>query len=212
MACSCIKDLTNKNAIDRLHPTIQVDGDKNKQWLVYIRGNKTNPLGVVTKLIEYGGVSGDYTTSDLMDSSNIFYIDYNNDKHITFISDSDTVSKAIISCWTEIFVTSDINYSPESWEGAIIDWPAALLFEEGKDNRTNAELQIVGRLKVLRDIYRSGWKPAEEAYYYIAYRNGKLDKGKGNSWSRFLSFQTSELRDKFFDNYKKMIEQIKNYI
>lgn len=210
MACTCIKE-SNKNAIDRLNPTI-VDGEKH--YLVFIRGNRTNPLGILNKLFKYGAIAGTtYTTNDLMNVHNLFYIDYNNMKQVAFISDEDILAKAIESCWTELFISSDADYSPIDWDSAIIDWPSAQLYESGKDDITNAELKIVGRLKVLRDIYRKGWVPTcNEAYYYIGVRNDKLDKGKGSSWMRFLSFGDSETRDTFFDTYKDMIESVKSYI
>lgn len=210
MACTC-KTTFNKNVINRLHPEIDESGEK--VYLVYIRGNKANPLGVIDRLYEFGGVNGLYTSNDLMDSSNLFYIDYKNNKRISFVADSEMVAEAILTCWEEIYPSANLTYTPEDWDNAIIDYPAAQLYEDGKDETTNNEIKIVGKLKILRDIYRKGWTPSpNDSYYYIAYRNNYLDRGKGTSWSRFLSFQDEETRDIFYDTYKDLISQVKTYI
>ena len=212
MTCTC-KTIYNKNAIDRLHPEASDSTAADPKYLIYIRGNKVNPLGVLDRLMEYGGKSGDYTTADLMTSSNLFYIDYKKNNVITFERDNTMLAEAIISCWEEIYPSANLDHKPEDWEGAIIDYPAAELYEEGKDETTNTEIYIVGKLKVLRDIYRKGWIPTgNDSFFYIAYRNGELDKGKSSSWSRFLSFQDAETRDKFYDNYSNMIDEVATYI
>ena len=212
MTCTC-KTIYNKNAIDRLHHEAYDSTAADPKYLIYIRGNKVNPLGVLDRLMEYGGKSGDYTTADLMTSSNLFYIDYKKNNVITFERDNTMLAEAIISCWEEIYPGTNLDHKPEDWEGAIIDYPAAELYEKGKDETTNTEIHIVGKLKVLRDIYRKGWIPTgNDPFFYIAYRNGELDKGKSSSWSRFLSFQDAETRDKFYDNYSDMIDEVATYI
>lgn len=212
MTCTC-KTIYNKNGINRLHPEASDSTKDNPKYLVYIRGNKVNPLGVLDRLMEFGGRSGDYTTADLMTSSNLFYIDYKNNNVITFERDNTMVAEAILSCWEELYPGTNLNHKPEDWEGAIIDYPAAELFEAGEDETTNEEIHIIGKLKVLRDIYRKGWLPTQaDSFFYIAFRNGELDKGKSSSWSRFLSFQDAETRDTFYDNYKDMILDVATYI
>ena len=212
MTCTC-KTIYNKNGINRLHPEASDSTKDNPKYLVYIRGNKVNPLGVLDRLMEFGGRFGDYTTADLMTSSNLFYIDYKNNNVITFERDNTMVAEAILNCWEELYPGTNLNHKPEDWEGAIIDYPAAELFEAGEDEKTNEEIHIIGKLKVLRDIYRKGWLPTQnDPFFYIAFRNGELDKGKPSSWSRFLSFQDAETRDTFYDNYKSMILDVAKYI
>lgn len=71
------------------------------------------------------------------------------------------------------------------------------------------------QLEQLRDKYRQGWKPDwnDESPKNVIFINGDRI---GMSWetcsSRFLSFQTVELRDKFFDNFKDLIEIAKDLI
>ena len=124
MTCTC-KTIYNKNAIDRLHPEASDSTAADPKYLIYIRGNKVNPLGVLDRLMEYGGKSGDYTTADLMTSSNLFYIDYKKNNVITFERDNTMLAEAIISCWEEIYPSTNLDHKPEDWEGAIIDYPAA---------------------------------------------------------------------------------------
>ncbi|MBO5003776.1 MAG: hypothetical protein J6D03_00615 [Clostridia bacterium] len=212
MACTC-KTIYNKNAIGRLHPVMDDSTPDKPKYLIYIRGNKTNPLGILDKLMYFGGHSGNYTTADLMTSNNLFYIDYKNNNIITFEPDNTMMAEAIKGCWEEMFPGTNLSHKPEDWEGAVIDYPAAALYDEGKDEETNNQIKIVGKLKVLRDIYRKGWIPQQgEPLYYIAYRADNLDSAKSTSWSRFLSFQSAEIRDEFLTNYRDMIESVKTYI
>jgi hypothetical protein len=207
---------TNKNAVSRLHPTVNATTGE-VQYLIYVRGNSVNPLGVVAKLMEYGGMAGSYTTADLMTTSNLFYIDYNNNKIITFISESEILADAIKSSWEEVAITATTS-TPDSWEGAVIDYPAAALYEDGNDTVTNEQVHIIGKLKVLRDIWRNGWTPYNSstgkmnAFYFIGSSYGELQTSKGSIWERFLSFQDAETRDSFLETYKDDIETVKELL
>ena len=71
------------------------------------------------------------------------------------------------------------------------------------------------KLEQLRDCYRNGWKPdweGDEKKFVIYYFKNEIEKRKSFNVSRFLSFQTMELCDKFFDNFKDLIETAKEYI
>ena len=72
------------------------------------------------------------------------------------------------------------------------------------------------QLERLRDCYRNGWEPdwedADTTKYSIFNFRNKLKKERAWEWSRLLSFQTIELRDKFFDNFKDLIEIAKDLI
>ena len=72
------------------------------------------------------------------------------------------------------------------------------------------------QLEILRDCYRDGFKPDWEdsniVKYTILNEGNKLIKGKAWICSRFLSFQSEELCDKFFDNFKDLIEIAKDKI
>lgn len=71
------------------------------------------------------------------------------------------------------------------------------------------------KLEQLRDCYRDGWEPDwedDEKKFIIYYFKNEIEKGNSFNVSRFLSFQTRELRDKFFDNFKELIETAKDLI
>ena len=66
------------------------------------------------------------------------------------------------------------------------------------------------QLHQLRDCYRQGWKPDWEDdnifKYCIALEKNRYVINKNLVSSRFLSFQSKELADKFLENFKDLIE------
>ena len=72
------------------------------------------------------------------------------------------------------------------------------------------------QLEQLRDCYRNGWVPdwtdARTSKYTIYSVNGRLEKHGVYQERRFISFQTQELRDKFLNNFKDLIEEAKDLI
>ena len=71
------------------------------------------------------------------------------------------------------------------------------------------------KLKRLRDTYRQGWVPNWETTdykYSIQYYKDNLETNSICHGFKFLTFQTSEIRDKFYDNFKNLIEQAKEFI
>ncbi len=71
------------------------------------------------------------------------------------------------------------------------------------------------QLEQLRDKYRQGWIPdcSDNTYKYeiISYNNGLVIQ-YGKYRASFLSFQTIELRDKFFNNFIELIKIAKDLI
>lgn len=64
----------------------------------------------------------------------------------------------------------------------------------------------------LRDCYRQGWKPdysTKNPKYIITYWESRLYTDTYSSRNVILSFQTEELRDEFYKNFKDLIEKIK---
>ena len=71
------------------------------------------------------------------------------------------------------------------------------------------------QLLVCREVYRQGWKPdltTSEPKYIITVINGKIDTSKNHTYSRILSFQSEEIRDKFLENFRDLIEEAKELI
>ncbi len=71
------------------------------------------------------------------------------------------------------------------------------------------------QLEQLRDKYRQGWIPdwSDNTYKYeiISYNNGLVIQ-YGKYRASFLSFQTIELREKFFNNFIELIKIAKDLI
>lgn len=65
----------------------------------------------------------------------------------------------------------------------------------------------------LRDCYRQGWKPvwnsSSKCKYSIIFKSGQVQKEFFYENNKILSFQSSEIRDKFYHNFKELIEKIK---
>lgn len=87
----------------------------------------------------------------------------------------------------------------------------------GKDSNKNtfptkeeAEACIaLAQLCQLRDRYNDGWKPnwnKETDKYTIIYSSDKIDTSFSVYSQRILSFKTVELRDKFLENFRDLIE------
>lgn len=68
------------------------------------------------------------------------------------------------------------------------------------------------KLIQLRDCYNDGWKPDwsdTSQKHCIFYNKGNVELFVRNSWSCILVFKSRELRNKFYNNFKDLIEQAK---
>lgn len=71
------------------------------------------------------------------------------------------------------------------------------------------------QLLVCRDVYRNGWKPDwndGSIKSIIEYNDRRICKSHTAVVSRILSFQSDEVRDKFLENFKDLIEEAKELI
>lgn len=66
------------------------------------------------------------------------------------------------------------------------------------------------KLLFLRDYYNEGWQPDwkndDEYKYVILTENDKVERERNYSYRRALAFKTSEIRDKFFEEQKELLE------
>ena len=91
------------------------------------------------------------------------------------------------------------------------NWRARNIYEDKyvlpSKKAAEAHLALM-QLHQLRDCYRQGWKPkSQDCYFTIVYNiEWKLVVGAYQS-SRFLSFQSKEIADKFLTNFRDLIEQ-----
>lgn len=77
------------------------------------------------------------------------------------------------------------------------------------------KLETLSKLLYLRDIYRNGWKPdwsSSKIKYIIYTLNEELIKTTNTTTNRIFTFQSAEIRDKFYINFKEMLEEVKDLI
>jgi hypothetical protein len=72
----------------------------------------------------------------------------------------------------------------------------------------NEKYTALYKLELLRDHYNGDWKPCTDAdKYVIIKKHNKLYADHFDNYDAFLSFKTTQLRDKFLTNFKDLIEQ-----
>ena len=98
---------------------------------------------------------------------------------------------------------SELASGPRSFAGSMNVLP----------NKEYAEaILALCQLIQLRDCYRQGWEPnysTKNAKYVITYWEGSLIRDRYSNRNVIFSFQTEELRDKFYWNFKDLIEKTK---
>lgn len=77
-----------------------------------------------------------------------------------------------------------------------------------------AEASIaMAQLSQLREVYRDGWKPnwddENKEKHVIEFVSGKVHENHYYVTCQFLSFQSAEIRDKFLENFRDLIETAK---
>lgn len=109
---------------------------------------------------------------------------------------------------------------PESWEdfaninadrinvhGAIIKMPTKQL-EKARE--------VLTKLTYLREEYRDGWEPdwtnANSYKYCIVPHEDIIVSAELSTDCRFLSFPTAEIRDKFLECFRSLIEEAKELL
>ena len=202
---------------------------------VFVRGNKERGSEVIKMLKDLGGVNNLCLTGT--DGDILYYINtYNNIDHALLES---KVGILIQECFEELHLPEPNKELPNTWEEWVeqnkkvyseyymaadsevynikerernINSDSNLLSKE-KDAKA---ILVLIKLKRLRDTYRQGWIPNwennSEIKYCIEYIAGTLCRCGHSSATRFLSFQSNEIRDKFYTNFKNLIEQAKEFI
>lgn len=193
-----------------------MSGSHTKDHLyVYVLGNPNNPNGVVNRLITLGGtkVDNDISSIDLLNPVNAFYIDFHDNAIIKMMDTNTMMFESLKDIWIEMSpLTLNVDM-PTSWKDAVEHYYEAQSYEDNDDNELVSSLETLGKLIVLRDIYRKGWIPSDNMpFYYIGCHGDKIDCMKGNAWVRLLSFQDASTRDVFLSTFKDMIEEVKEYI
>lgn len=199
---------------------------------VFIRGNKERGSEVIKMLKGLGGINRDSCVSAGTCENNLYYI--KNDNNIDFASLDSELGTIIQECFEELHLPE----LPNTWE----EWVKLNLkiadeyFIAGGCivKRINSEMRTFNidanllatqedaeailaliKLKRLRDTYRQGWVPDWKTIdykYSIEYYEGNLETNASCHRNYFLTFQASEIRDKFYDNFKNLIETAKEFI
>lgn len=80
--------------------------------------------------------------------------------------------------------------------------------EAPSEELADAEVALL-KLLFLRDYYNEGWQPNwedDEWKYFIEYYRGELDVNRTCGNSRVLAFKSREIRDKFLEEQKELLE------
>lgn len=108
--------------------------------------------------------------------------------------------------WINSYSNIEVNSNYERKRNSCID--ANIL-----PSKEYAEAMLaLCKLIQLRDCYNDGWKPDwndTSKKHCIFYNKGNVKLFVINSWSCILAFQSRELRNEFYNNFKDLIEQAK---
>jgi len=119
---------------------------------------------------------------------------------------------------------------PKSWEelgeisGYYINDAGCVPIGINRCNHTGREINIfvtkeqaeaslaLAQLSQLREVYRDGWKPdyhTNGQKFIIDFHTNTITADYCLQEMKFLSFQSSEVRDLFLENFRDLIEQAK---
>jgi hypothetical protein len=203
---------------------------------VFIRGNDERSSEVIKVLENLGGKRDCNSIG-----TGYYYLYYlDKDNYITSIHQSETLGLVMQKYFEELHLPEPIKELPNTWEEwckkcvrdefvyidgygdavpisspfAPIICPTAyknLIKDEPRAKAFIALMQLMN----LRDEYRQGWKPNYDDNsdkYVITYYNTAITCDMFIHYNAILSFQSAEIRDKFYANFKDLIEQAKEFI
>lgn len=127
--------------------------------------------------------------------------------------------KELPKTWEEcIAKIKDLEYIDSNSNIEEVDFNINIAFEHINDIPIGLGKPILAlcQLLVCREVYRQSWKPnwtnANENKYCIINNFNKIEPTYYSFISRVLSFQSEEVRDKFLENFKDLIEEAKELI
>ena len=88
------------------------------------------------------------------------------------------------------------------------DYRESVCTEYVNEKQENA-IEALRKLIILRDYYNEGWQPDwedDEWKYFIEYYRGKLSVERTCGNNRVLAFKSKEIRDKFLEEQKELLE------
>lgn len=164
------------------------------------------------------------------DADNRYEITYNYDSHGKWDEGEETAH--------DLMMVEEIETLPNSWEEFCQNYPIendeyylsedAIIsnrFDGYRDvevdkilfrtkEQAEAMLAFIQLIR-LRDVYRQGWEPnwtKEEKRYGVGCYEDVIVKDISYHASLPLSFQSEEIRDKFLENFRDLIEKAKEFI
>ena len=201
---------------------------------VFIMGNKERGSEVIKMLEDLGGVNSSCLKGE--GELRLHYV--NKDNQIKYVLPESESGIIIQECFKELYLPEPTKKLPNTWKEWVEQNSKVADEYFIADNciikRINSEIRTFNsddnllatqkdaeailaliKLKRLRDTYRQGWIPNWETTgfkYSVEYYKGNLEIA--TIWNRndFLAFQSEEIRDKFYVNFKDLIEQAKEFI
>ena len=124
------------------------------------------------------------------------------------------IERELPKSWEELKVVEGFYIDEDSH---IHDCPMVDVLRKNKNvfpTEAEAEACIaLAQLCQLRDRYNDGWKPDweddREKKHCIEFFKGKIQKNYYHVLKKVLCFKTQELRDKFLENFRDLIETAK---
>jgi hypothetical protein len=96
------------------------------------------------------------------------------------------------------------------------DINAALSHLSWLPNNIRCKYIALFKLELLRDVYRQDWKPDYSNSRQDKFNIGRMmtyfELVKCNTTPYFLSFQSKEIRDKFYDNFQYLIAKAEDLV
>ncbi|MCH5166920.1 MAG: hypothetical protein J1F35_03420 [Erysipelotrichales bacterium] len=183
---------------------------------VYILGNNSYCLKIIPTLEKIGGKNdNEFSEEELSNENNIFYIDWFEDNLIKFINKDTVLGSEILTCWKKICPLTSINELPQDWDSAYANYESLQKYMNGEDGKLDTKMDYLGRVIILRDIYRQGWIPEyNDQVYHIKYDLSIKDLTilKGIGISKLLSFKTLELAEAFKENFNNLLTAVQEYL
>lgn len=130
--------------------------------------------------------------------------------------------KTWVECLLKYFRTHDTEYIDSTSEIVHYDKDPYIEIHEFTDNDKkllpagmSKPMLALCQLLICREVYRNGWKPdwkTNNDMHTIVYCDDHVFMGTTCNVQRVLTFQSEEVRDEFYENFKDLIEEAKELI
>lgn len=198
----------------------------------YIKGQKNKTIEIRKIFRELGAINADMNNYD--DLTKLYYLDYDT---VNIVSKNRILGQLLMKHGEELQPIE--NKLPKTWEewvkmnptvrdefyinthSEVIkqnkDWERTIYDFSNLASKEDAEgLLALIKLKRLRDYYNNGcepdWNNDGETKFCIVSCSNRIELTIHIDNNTFLAFRTQELRNKFFNNFKDLIEKAKMWL